>query len=260
MVKEKDYKRKVTHSEYIFMNEGAEQVGIVNKLEKEISHHKKAVIKKEVVIAQKHFKYVNDKYIQLLDGAKIIAIGGGGIFFILILMVIIGAFKFPNDLLTSAFLFWSIFSAIGFLFFVYYYFTMPAKETIYNREDGLVTFPGFMWHKNITMSIHDVEFAFSQPSAQGIGAYQLRIVRPDKMFTQTFGWFSGNCYEDLSYILWFMDKNRPLPPGDAFDEFRGRDFERRKAAGFPKPMFPSRFPTPEANTEQQKVRERIGGW
>ncbi len=57
-----------------------------------------------------------------------------------------------------------------------------------------------------------------------------------------------------------MDKNRPLPPGSAFDSYRQMDYERRKAAGFPYPLFPSEIPTPESTPEQQEERERIGGW
>lgn len=53
-----------------------------------------------------------------------------------------------------------------------------------------------------------------------------------------------------------MDKNRPLPPGTAFDDYRLQGFERRKAEGFPPPLYPSRFPTPEATLEQQKEREQ----
>ncbi|MBL3659101.1 hypothetical protein [Fulvivirga sediminis] len=80
--------------------------------------------------------------------------------------------------------------------------------------------------------------------------------------THTLFLFSsiGNCYEDLSFYLWYMDKNRPLPPGEAFDAYRERDYERRKAEGFPPPLFPSTFDTPEATPEQQQERERIGGW
>lgn len=58
-----------------------------------------------------------------------------------------------------------------------------------------------------------------------------------------------------SYFVWYMDKNRPLPPSEAFNEFRDKDFERRKAAGFPPPLFKSLVPTPEATAEQQLVRE-----
>ena len=53
-----------------------------------------------------------------------------------------------------------------------------------------------------------------------------------------------------------MDKNRPLPPGDAFDPYRERDFLRRKAEGFPPPLYKSYVPTPEATPEQQKEREQ----
>ncbi|WP_199912774.1 hypothetical protein [Aquimarina aquimarini] len=57
-----------------------------------------------------------------------------------------------------------------------------------------------------------------------------------------------------------MDQNRPLPPGTAFDAYREQDYERRKALGFPKPLYYSNIPTPEATPEQQAERERIGGW
>jgi len=43
-----------------------------------------------------------------------------------------------------------------------------------------------------------------------------------------------------------MDKNRPLPPGTAFDEY--------------KPLYGSNVPTPEATPEQQKERLILGGW
>ena len=64
----------------------------------------------------------------------------------------------------------------------------------------------------------------------------------------------------LSFFVWYMDKNRPLPPGKAFDPYRDQDFKRRKAEGFPKPLYPSDIPTPEATPEQQAERKRIGGW
>nr|BFF39931.1 hypothetical protein BACY1_17360 [Tenacibaculum mesophilum] len=137
---------------------------------------------------------------------------------------------------------------------------MPYKESLWNREDGLVTFPGFIWHQNITMPIDKVIFSMSSPSVQGGGAFNLQIVRPDKTYSLFLCTLGNNCYEDLSFFLWYMDKNRPLPPGTAFDKYRQADYERRKAAGFPKPLFPSSIPTPEATPEQQAERERIGGW
>ena len=63
-----------------------------------------------------------------------------------------------------------------------------------------------------------------------------------------------------SFLYWYMDKNRPLPPDKEYDPYRQADFERRKAEGFPKPLYPSDVPTPEYTPEQQEERERIGGW
>jgi len=64
----------------------------------------------------------------------------------------------------------------------------------------------------------------------------------------------------MTFITWYMDKNRPLPPNKEFDQFRIKDFERRKAEGFPKPLYPGKIKTPEATKEQQAERKRIGGW
>ena len=63
---------------------------------------------------------------------------------------------------------------------------------------------------------------------------------------------------EWSFYVNYMDKNRPLPRGTAFDPYRQKDFERRKAEGFPKPLYPSKIKTPEATKEQQKEPERIG--
>ncbi|WP_314286608.1 hypothetical protein [Capnocytophaga sputigena] len=46
-----------------------------------------------------------------------------------------------------------------------------------------------------------------------------------------------------SFIVWYMDKNRPLPPGEAFDPYREKDFHRRKAEGFLPPLYKSNIPT-----------------
>jgi len=254
----KDYKREVTHTEYTFMNDAAKEVGIINKLDKEITENQWKTSKKEIKEGR-IYKFLNQEYIEYKNAPYVIPIGGAGVFLFLFVGFLLNDITSGENFSFNNFLFLALFF-VGFLFFAIYYFTMPKKETIFDRKNSLLTFPGFMWHKNITMSIHTVEFAFSQPSAQGQGAYELRIVRPDKMFSQAIMAFGGTCYEDLSLILWYMDKNRPLPPGDGFDEFRVQDYERRKSEGFPKPLFPARFDTPEATPEQQAERERIGGW
>lgn len=65
------------------------------------------------------------------------------------------------------------------------------------------------------------------------------------------------CADEIwSLMVWYMDKNRPLPKGTAYDPYRQQDYERRKAEGFPKPLYPSDVPTPEATPAQQREREK----
>ena len=150
---------------------------------------------------------------------------------------------------------------IAFIFFVIYGLTMPKQEAILNRIDGLITFDGFLWQDNITMPFSEVEFCYSTGGEDLQGAFQLQIMRPNKWVTFAISIALGrDCYKEISFITWYMDKNRPLPPGELFDPYREADFQRRKAEGFPKPLYPSDIPTPEATPEQQAERERIGGW
>jgi len=223
----------------------------------------KHLFKREVTHTPKAaFQKADGHFMQINPDADVLPIWVGGVFLILLLFYTFIYFdNFLGEDSISVFeVILGVFFLLGFLFFIFYYFTKPPKEFIWNREDGLVTFPGFMWRSNITMPIKKVIFIRSAPSAQGLGSHLLQIARPDKSYSLYMASLDCNCYEDLSFFLWYMDKNRPLPPGDAFDEFRQQDYERRKAARFPKPLFPSSFDTPEATPEQQKERKAIGGW
>ncbi|MDC1162481.1 hypothetical protein OAT18_03485 [Tenacibaculum sp.] len=182
---------------------------------------------------------------------------GGGISLVLTLI-----FIFPlNETRDDADWIFLVITALSTLLFILYGITMPKKEHILNRRDSLITMTGFMWQPNITMDFNKIEFAYSTGGENGVGGFMLQTIRPNKW--QTFDTFiisGGDCYEDMSFITWYMDKNRPLPPKKVFDEFREVDYQRRKAAGFPKPLFPSAIKTPEATKEQQAERKRIGGW
>ncbi len=260
MVKERHpYKRDVTHTEYKHKDKKVKKGGWSRMLHQHITENKHSM-KKEWIYEKGIFMEINERYgLRRLD-SKVLPIGAGGFFLILIVMNIILGIKFPEDILSAFYIISSIIFLSGFSFFAIYYFTMPEKECIFNREDGVITFPGFMWRPNITMPIKKVIFSRSAPSAQGIGSHQLEIVRPDKSYSLFLCSMGSTCYEDLSFFLWYMDKNRPLPPGTAFDPYRQQDFERRKEAGFPLPLFPAAFDTPEATPEQQAERNRIGGW
>ena len=134
-----------------------------------------------------------------------------------------------------------ILSASSFLigsFYIIYKFTSPKKILILDRLNGIITFPGFLYGKPITMSFEEV---LAQIKGRGYG---LALLHKNKI---TF-YDVDLEYEPLrswSFMVWYMDKNRPLPPGKVFDPYRQKDYERRKKEGFPKPLYQSWIATPE---------------
>ncbi len=201
--------------------------------------------------------YVDDNFMNMPTEGTITPLLGGG----LSLFIVVGGL-FVDDTFEGFGFFVYILSCISFVFFTVYYFTKPNKEELLNRRDGLVTMPGFYWQKNITIPFKDCLFAYSTGGEDGTGAFRLEAIRPTESWFNTFAEFNlgfGHCYAAMSFICWYMDKNRPLPPGTAFDAYRERDYQRRKAAGFPYPLYPG-ITTPEATKAQQKERMAIGGW
>ncbi|MDE1206474.1 hypothetical protein [Tenacibaculum larymnensis] len=203
------------------------------------------------------YDYKDDNFMFYHTKGTVVPFLGGGVFLSLITFL-----PFANDAFQSlGSIIFYIFCCAGFCFFLIYGLTKPKKEQILNRKDGLITMTGFFWQKNITMPFKKAEFAYSTGGENMVGAFILEVIRPNKWQTfDSFGYGGKECYESMSFITWYMDKNRPLPPGEAFDPYRQQDFERRKAAGFPKPLYPSKISTPEATKEQQAERKRIGGW
>ena len=253
------FKREVTHTEYKHEDKKVKKGGWSRIIPNHITENHLSM-KEEWVYEKGIFTELNDRYgIRKID-PKTLPIMVGGFFLLLLLSFLFIELKYPEEESHWGYILAMFFFSCGFIFFAVYYFTMPLKECILNRTDGLITFPGFMWRSNITMPIEKVLFSRSVPSAQGVGSHQLEIIRPDKSYSLYLFSMGNTCYQDLSFFLWYMDKNRPLPPGTAFDPYRDADYERRKAAGFPKPMFPASFETPEATPGQQAERNRIGKW
>jgi len=151
-----------------------------------------------------------------------------------------------------------IFGGIGLFIFIYNYIS-PQKLMILDRINGTITMTRPFWKKSVLI-----------PFDQG-EAVEGSYMAGHTLHTQISFHFKGkksrggilaehHLKEFWNFTVWYMDKNRPLPPGTAFDPYRKKDFERRRAEGFPKPLYPSNIPTPEATKEQQAERERIGGW
>ena len=254
MVPINDYYRPITHTEY---TRPKRSWWFATYLAPQISEEPYFTLGTEKVEQEKsNFVHVTDNYLTRALSPKTGPRIGGGIALVIIIYFSF-VFYMGGD--------WDIMATIIYIiccffvvFYTAYYFTMPEKEQIINRREGTITFTGFMWADNITMDFDNVRIT------QGGGmtgtsptSYWLAVERPDRFGTRApFNMGGAALYGDLSFLTWYMDKNRPLPPGSAFDPYRKRDFERRKAEGFPPPKYASFVPTPEATPAQQAEREQ----
>ena len=136
-------------------------------------------------------------------------------------------------------------SASSFLigsFYIIYNFTHPKKILILDRLNGIITFPGFLYGKPITMSFEEV--LAEVRGGYGAGSPTLALLHQNKL-TAYSAILESTPLQSWSFMVWYMDKNRPLPPGKVFDPYRQKDYERRKAEGFPEPLYQSWIATPE---------------
>ncbi|MDY8138329.1 hypothetical protein [Aquimarina sp. 2201CG5-10] len=208
------------------------------------------------LINNKVFKKIDDNSITAISDAQtspqaIIIIP---IIIFLFLLVLGGV----DDILVPPSIYINIALLVIIIFGVIYYFTMPEKNIIFNRKDGLLSVPGFLWKKGFTIKFNQGKFGWvGTGGASGNLDMKLAVKHPDHLLKGAgiYGHIS-NFDELLSFYVWYMDKNRPLPPGNAFDPYRDLDFKRRKAEGFPPPLYRSYIPTPEATPEQQTEREQ----
>ena len=105
----------------------------------------------------------------------------------------------------------------------------PSRRFVLDRMKGTVTFPRHLFFSRCTIPFSKVIPGYSNGNLGFAHPYS-GIVIP-VLGAYDSGWWSF-------YVL-YMYKNRPLPQGDTFDPYREQDFLRRKAEGFPKPIYPS---------------------
>ncbi|WP_278638434.1 hypothetical protein [Capnocytophaga sputigena] len=127
-------------------------------------------------------------------------------------------------------------------FYIIYNFTHPEKILILDRLNGIITFPGFLYGKPIMMPFEEV--LAEVRGGYGAGMATLALLHQNKL-TAYSAILESTPLQSWSFMVWYMDKNRPLPPGEIFDPYRQKDYERRKKEGFPKPLYQSWIATPE---------------
>ncbi len=192
-----------------------------------------------------------------ISGAKLYFFLGLGIV-IFVYLITIGMSKekisFPRYLGLIPFL------CISLIYLIMHYMA-PVKEIVLDRLHGKITYPRLFGNKeHRTIQFDSLHVYATMTTSGDFAATGKKIRIKDRKYDYTWDLESSKPDEYWSFMVWYMDKNRPLPPGSAFDEYRENDFERRKAEGFPKPLYPSLIETPEATPAQQRERKKIGGW
>ena len=182
------------------------------------------------------------------------SLGGIILFFIISLSGIKGGFPIKGYLVALPTFFIALFHLVVF-------FLAPVKEIVLDRLNSKITYPRLFGNKEHRTIQFDSLHVFETMTTSGDFAATGKKIRiRDRKYDYTWDLESSKPNEYWSFMVWYMDKNRPLPPGSAFDPYRKRDFERRKKEGFPKPLYASVIETPEATVAQQKERELIGDW
>lgn len=138
------------------------------------------------------------------------------------------------------------------IFQILFSFLKKEQKLILDREKGLIAYPDFFLKKKIITYFY--QSAIYIGGTGSYGALALKAKHTNKL--TSFQITNFHPLEEWSFIVWYMDKNRPLPPGSIFDSYRQKDFERRKEEGFPPPLYISFVPTDEANLEHQKERDQ----
>ena len=148
----------------------------------------------------------------------------------------------------------------GTLIGIIYGYVSPIKHFVANRQTGKLRVPISMKKPAVWVNF-DEGFAYEKTAYLDNFYTSLFFqTKPEVKPGAVFSLADWERQDYWSFLVWYMDKNRPLPPGTAFDAYRQQDYERRKAEGFPKPLYPSEIETPEATPEQQAERKKIGGW
>ncbi len=145
-----------------------------------------------------------------------------------------------------------IFVLPPFLFFsIYSYIIIISGESemILNRLKGTVRIPCGILKKPIEKPFNEAIAFYG--SATNYGNYYIGL-RFQGYGRGAILSNSPNLPGEWALFLWYMDKNRPLPPGNAFADFRKIDAARLRAAGHPEPLYPM---SPEVKKKVEKFYE-----
>lgn len=137
-----------------------------------------------------------------------------------------------NSLFESLFFgfFFLGFSLLGLppiiLSFVYLFKRPQKRLMIFDRENGTVTLPPRFWGEHEVVPFAELKVKRIRNLGSIVNFHVLAAFRPSDGQAIEFGLVQDN-WKDWGFYCWYMDKNRPLPPGEVFEPYRERDEERR---------------------------------
>ncbi|MDU1906075.1 MAG: hypothetical protein E6772_14990, partial [Dysgonomonas sp.] len=88
------------------------------------------------------------------------------------------------------------------------------REFIFNRITGKVTYPDTRWFSTKTVDFDDLYLRYHKEAFRSAIPAGLAIRRSKNSFVSISYDYP---YTMLSLLVWYMDCNRPLPQGSAFD-------------------------------------------
>ncbi len=245
--RDKKYFKPLTHTEYVKKRRENRKWG--NPIEIKIYTPNRIDLKKEYFLGDNpEYKYADEKYLiedETKTQRQILLFIAGVLSFMLITFI----FDFKNHT-RNEYVFFAI-DVTMILFLIIYSVFLPPNIYIYNRLDGTVTLPLLLSRESWTIPYKKLVYI---ESMSRLGTKNLAIVHP-KPWAVNRG--QGTVSGGISMHAWFMDKNRPLPPGSAYDKFRELDYLRRKAEGFQEPLYPSDFEITEETKEQEKEKREF---
>lgn len=122
------------------------------------------------------------------------------------------------------------------LFLLFYSKKIGDQFLIFNREEGTVKMPLGYHGVYEEFDFNKMEFYIGYGTAQ-MGARHLGIRYPGNKKAHNI---VAGCTDEnnASFLVWYMDKNRPLPPGDLFKQYRISDAKKFRDLGYPEPLYP----------------------
>ncbi len=210
-------------------------------------------------ITSGYFPFVDDNYVvyDCSDTKKMDLYWGWGFFGALFFLSLIVSFNigFNWELLQYSLMISPITLLPALWFFIRAYYMNRDRKMIFDRQRGLVQVPGSYWGRSQLIRFNELHVVIGLATrSQGVSYLS---VHKNKTFADKYlgsgimiPFLFAKSLQSWSYWVWYMDKNRPLPPGDALDPYREQDYERRKAEGFPEPLHPSYIKTPEYLTDE----------